>query len=259
MTRQEHDDVGSLFKAIGTKTRPFKEFGTANNAAQAQERWPLFKTLDLEKRPPPPQLQSNEKKIWEKTSVAPAPIKPASKKTAPSLGNQIAKGLRSMVHPTTDTPAAHKLAPISAPEAEITTAAPRLGKARNTFATPPAAVHATPAHAAHAAHAAPAHSVPAQAVSTHTTAPRGLFAKPISEAAPAAPRGLFAKATISEPEATPPKKSLFGKVNQSDAGKPSSASEATRPSENKLSSLFARLEHPEPEPTKGLFGRKRQP
>ncbi len=277
MTRQDNDDVGSLFKSIGAKNKQFKEFDTENNAAQAQERWPLFKTLDLEKRSPPPQLQSSEKKIWEKTAAAPAPIKPTSKKTAPSLGKQIAKGLRSMVPAAAAaTPFAHRLAPISAPEEEIAAPALKLGKARNAFAMPPVAApaHIAPAHIA-PTHAAPAHS-----------APRGLFAKAKPEAAPAiatrptaptvptvpgAPRGLFAKAPpASAPEAAQPKKSLFGKASQSDVAavtnvnNVTNATNATNTGEsnqptNKLASLFARLEQPEPEPAKGLFGRKRKP
>ncbi len=262
MTRQDNDDVSSLFKSIGAKNKQFKEFDTENNAAQAQERWPLFKTLDLEKRSPPPQLQSSEKKIWEKTAAA--PIKPASKKTAPSLGNQIAKGLRSMVHPAADTTLAQKLAPISAQEAGIAVPAPRLGKVRNAFAIAPAALaHTAPTHTA-LAKPAPTHTAPAASAASAHTAPRGLFAKTKPEAPavtppPSAPRGLFAKAPANAPEAPPPKKSLFGKRSPGTPDKVSSVSEPKQPAANNLSSLFARLEQPEPEPAKGLFGRKRKP
>ena len=96
------DDVSSLFKTIGSKNSPFIEFGEQANATNAQERWPLFKTITLEKRPPPPQLLQDEKAQWEKPAVPVAPLTqptpPASKSTSTStsLASKIAGGLNKL-------------------------------------------------------------------------------------------------------------------------------------------------------------------
>ena len=257
MTRQENDDVGSLFKAIGAKTRQFKEFGTQNNAAQAQERWPLFKTLDLEKRTPPPLLQSAEKNVWAKSSGLPAPIAPASKKTAPSLGQQIAKGLHTLGRP---------VAPDNPPEAEMVAPAP-VAPVAPTAPVAPVLRASTRLNKTLAGTSAAPVSAPAPAPTP--AASGGLFAKakptapalPQALAAPTAAKGLSSRATsatpTATPAATPPKKSLFGKLGAQE-NTTGTATMTTNPASGNLSNLFARMAQPEPEPTKGLFGRKRK-
>ena len=89
------DDIGGLFKAIGGKNNQFKEFSKLSEAAQ--ERWPLFKTVSVEKRQPPPQLLQSEKQLWQNQS-APAPL-PAAKSKGSALGSKIARGLSKLAMP----------------------------------------------------------------------------------------------------------------------------------------------------------------
>jgi hypothetical protein len=327
MTRHDNDDIGSLFKAIGAKNNQFKEFSTQNNAVQAQERWPLFKTIDLEKRPPPPQLQNAEKQLWQKKSVAPAPIAPATRKSGSSLGNKIAKGLHTLARPSpasTEAPApaqqaaaqfgsglTHPLDSSASHAPPTRRALPGLGRASSSPA--PAAIPApipTPAAAPAStlfAGRAPAKpslfsksaasldQPPPPATAPHSgaaPAARGLFGKTGAEVAPVSGKeggkgstmgtgfgtgagiGTGNSTRIAAGNSAGPgisggmsgginsgKKSLFGKTPATPSLPPADSSNAphvANAGSGNLSSLFARLEQPEPEPSKGLFGRKRK-
>lgn len=292
MTRHDNDDIGSLFKAIGAKNNQFKEFSTQNNAVQAQERWPLFKTIDLEKRPPPPQLQSAEKQLWQKKASVPAPIAPATRKAGPSLGNKIAKGLHTLARPhTTSAPPTGAAAAAAAPAAFV---APQFGASlarqpeshaaeavaaqRATFklarpaASPPVAAEAAAAGSGLFASKKPASAKAsvfgkaALAAAPPVAPPAAAISVPAAASGSAA-RSLFGKAEpnpITSPSAPARaagnKKSLFGKAAAVTEASNSAAGAGTGigAGSGNLSNLFARLEHPEPEPSKGLFGRKRK-
>lgn len=172
------DDIGGLFKAIGGKNNQFKEFSKLSEAAQ--ERWPLFKTVGVEKRPPPPQLLQSEKQLWQNQS-APAPL-PAVKNKGSALGSKIARGLSKLAHAPSSVPVHPPIMAVThppAPTTAVASATEALPAARRM--TQPAPHQPEPAHAAtHLPPGLPTRHAPA---SHQATARSGLFARPPAQAA----------------------------------------------------------------------------
>jgi hypothetical protein len=255
------DDISGLFKAIGSKNSPFVEFGDQANAANAQQRWPLFKTIGLEKRPPPPQLLQDEKDQWEKPAVPVAAITqptPPTSKSA-SLSNKIAGNLSKLNHARTAAAPLRRETPPEAPSPSLNT------KARETLlpAKPPVNTTGNPSWLSKQS------KTDAPAPNTSSTLFGRLAKAAATEAAPKPMRSsrLFAHSaddsstkSRSNPVASPPpaprtaprtepKKSLFG----SPAATPQHEFKHEFKHENKqenkhLSSLFARIQAPEQEP-----------
>lgn len=64
------DDVSNLFKSFGTDQSQYKEVIRANDAAQAQARWPLFTMVAPEERLAPALLSKSEKNHWSSEQLA---------------------------------------------------------------------------------------------------------------------------------------------------------------------------------------------
>lgn len=200
------DDIGGLFKAIGGKNKQFKEFSNQSEAAHARERWPLFKTVGVEKRPPPPQLMQSEKQLWQK-QAEPPPLPPlaASKTKGLTLGNKIARGLNKLAHPVSSIPAhppinthAHPSAQAATPPAPATVpaAARRL---------PPLANNQPDSLTAHSTNTAHDGAAARLQGSLPSLAGHGL------QKGAAAPRKLFGTSAPAPAEAAPKAKPGSGK------------------------------------------------
>lgn len=161
------DDIGGLFKAIGGKNNQFKEFSKLSEAAQ--ERWPLFKTVGVEKRPPPPQLLQSEKQLWQ-NQAPPAPA-PAAKTKGLTLGSKIARGLSKLGHAPSSVPVHPPIKSVAHPPAPAAEALPPARrKTQPPLSEPPhAGAHLPPGLPARHA---PANTAPQPAPRT------GLFARP---------------------------------------------------------------------------------
>ncbi len=229
------DDIGGLFKAIGGKNNQFKEFSKLSEAAQ--ERWPLFKTVGVEKRPPPPQLLQSEKAVWQ--HQAPPPPLPASKAKGLTLGNKIARGLNKLGHGQSSVPPHPSILPHS-PNTAANTAS-NIASASAATSAPAAGADTLPVAARRALPAAEA--APANARRTTSLARPA----PASNGAPRAPLGsrLFGAAEATAPEALAPagqprSRSLLPGAAAGKAAAGKSAAPGPAKSASSGSGLFAR-------------------
>jgi hypothetical protein len=243
----EHDDdIGGLFTSFGAAEGDFKELTRKSDAREAQERWPLFKAIAIEKRASPPQLSMLQKKQWEQQRDV--PVRAAEPPSAvPGLSRQLAKGLSRFSAPSPVRPAVaapvHVAAPAPAEQPQMPPAVKPAVRSKPLLAAAAVDVPAAPA---------PEENVPAPVAARsgflHKAMPPAQAASPIDAALPKKSRSLhalFAAPAASEPApaAAPPPRSggLFGRA-QSHA-----APAAAKP--DALSSLFQRLAaDPEPEP-----------
>jgi len=58
------DDAGALFRSFWPSTNGFREFNRAAEAGHAENRWPLMKSMALDKRVMPPPLSMRQKQGW---------------------------------------------------------------------------------------------------------------------------------------------------------------------------------------------------
>jgi hypothetical protein len=58
------DDAGALFRVFWPRGDGFREFNRAAEAANAENRWPLMKSMALDKRVMPPPLSLRQKQGW---------------------------------------------------------------------------------------------------------------------------------------------------------------------------------------------------
>jgi len=72
------DDAGALFRSFWPSADGFREFNRAAEAGNAENRWPLIKSMALDKRVLPPPLSMRQKQFW---------LEPAAR-TFPGLGWQ---------------------------------------------------------------------------------------------------------------------------------------------------------------------------
>ncbi len=247
------DDVGGLFKAIGAKNNQFREFSAQSSAKDAQDRWPLFKSLAIDARTPPPRLAPSEKQQWLKQAApavappAPAPIAPAKS----GFASQLAKGLRRLTHRT--KPGASPASVFANDSAGISSGGPLPPATRATQAKAHAAPVATPP----VAPVAPAASLSASHP-PHAAIGALPPAAPIMPSPPAAKphKPLFASAP--EQSASP---KLFGAAKPSGSGlfgkAPPAESKPERPASQHANPLPGNPPPPAPA-SGGMFGRQRK-
>jgi hypothetical protein len=211
--RGHDDDIGGLFKSFGAQEGSFKELSRQSETRDAEDRWPLFKAIPVEKRAQPPALSASQKDQW-KMQAAPPPQPDAPLLAAePSLGKQLASGLSLF---TKRFKPAH--AATAATIAKLTPAVPE---------SPPLLPALKPAR----------RSTPAAAA-----APPAIVRAP-QPPAPAA-RSLFGKSgppaakPATEPAASPKQHSLNAIFA------PPPAAQATRAAPAKSGGLFARTAPP---------------
>jgi hypothetical protein len=58
------DDASALFRAFWPRTDGFREFNRVAEAGDAENRWPLMKSMALDKRVMPPPLSMRQKQDW---------------------------------------------------------------------------------------------------------------------------------------------------------------------------------------------------
>ena len=81
------DDVGALFRSLWPSADKFHEFTRAAEADNAEKRWPLMKSMALDKRVLPPPLSMRQKQVWLEQSA----------RALPRLGMQL-QNHHSFVH-----------------------------------------------------------------------------------------------------------------------------------------------------------------
>jgi hypothetical protein len=244
MSVHDDDDIGSLFKAIGGKNNHFKDFSTQSNALNAQERWPLFKSVGVEMRAAPPPLLPSEKQQWSRADSSVPPPLLKGKGKGLTLGNKIASGLNRLgpatSHPHTSVPAHPSVSQAHAPMHASLHTPPEPATRRASISAQPAQAPSQKLHGALQGFRQKADDSAVHSSHAHETAPAmpKLFGRQAASAMPlAAPAathapdahdatakgrpGLFAKPTPPAPPEAPavsaPAKSRLGLFAKSSA------------------------------------------
>lgn len=58
------DDAGALFRSFGSTADSFRELNRDAAAADAEDRWPLIRSMSLGKRVTPAPLSMRQKQVW---------------------------------------------------------------------------------------------------------------------------------------------------------------------------------------------------
>ena len=128
----QSSDVGTLFKSFGSDGGKFRELARVADAGEAQQRWPLLKSMAPATRESPPAMSSMQKNELWSASQTPTPRlrEPEVARRPAGLGGKLAKGLQQM---SARGPAATlPVQPLAHPEAET----PRQAAARVTAPSP---------------------------------------------------------------------------------------------------------------------------
>lgn len=244
MSVHDDDDIGSLFKAIGGKNNHFKDFSTQSNALNAQERWPLFKSVGVEMRAAPPPLLPSEKQQWSRADSNMPPPLLKGKGKGLSLGNKIASGLNklgpaSSHQPHTSVPAHPSVSQAHTPMHASLHTPPEPATRRASSSAQPTQAPSQKLHGALQGFRQKADDSAAHGSHEHDNAPAmpKLFGRQTAPAAPEATSkgrsGLFAKTTPAAPPEAPaisaPAKSRLGLFAKSAPAAQAIAAQAATP------------------------------